>query len=202
MKLLDKRWAPLAIAMLFGLAAVAAGVLVGQTNAEQAQLAARWTARAALPIFLTAYIASTALQLWPGDLSRAILRRRRQWGLGFALAHTIHLAALAFFVINFEPRSVSSLIPGGFAYLLIFAMTLTSNNASMRLLGKNWKRLHMFGIHYIWLIFTLAYAKRIAEPETMATGLISTPILLGVLGIRLYAWRQRTARPVNPAIAH
>lgn len=195
MELLDKRATPLVVGLLLGLFAVAAGLAVGQTDAEQAQLAARWTARAALPVFLTAYLASSLLRLWPAEWSRAIVRRRRQWGLGFMIAHTIHLGALLVAVLVFGPgRPLLTLLGGGLAYVLIYLMALTSNDWSMKRLGKYWKYLHSFGIHYIWFIFTFSYLGRLAKPETMMTGLIFAPIMFAALGLRLYAYFR--ARPV------
>lgn len=191
---LDRRSAPLLLGLLAGLGAVAAAMLAGQTSAEQALLAARWTARTALPVFLIAYLASSLVRLWPGDLSRALLRRRRQWGLGFALAHAIHLVALAVNVLVFGPaRPWQTLIGGGIAYLMVLLMALTSNDASMRRLGKGWRWLHRFGIHYIWLIFFLSYASRLASPDKMMTGLVFTPVLLLALALRLWAGLRRNA---------
>ena len=92
-----------------------------------------------------------------------------------------------------ETRTLASLIPGGLAYLFIFAMALTSNDAAMRALGKNWKRLHTVGIHYIWLIFTLAYAGRIFEPGTRVEGLIAVPLALAALGLRIASRRRKAA---------
>jgi sulfoxide reductase heme-binding subunit YedZ len=91
---LDRRSTPLLLGLIAGLLAVAAGLLAGGDAAERAGLAARWTARAGLPLFLIAFLASTFARRWPRPTTRALLRRRRQWGLGFALAHTIHLVAL------------------------------------------------------------------------------------------------------------
>ena len=42
----------------------------------------------------------------------------------------------------------------------------------------------------IWLVFTLAYAKRIAEAETMLTGLVGTALCLSAAALRLAAWRK------------
>jgi DMSO/TMAO reductase YedYZ heme-binding membrane subunit len=36
---------------------------------------------------------------------------------------------------------------GGIGYVLIAMMAITSNNWSVRALGRNWKRLHTFGIY-------------------------------------------------------
>lgn len=199
-RFLDRRSAPLLLAAAAGLIAVALGLWAGGTAAEQAGLAARWTARAALPFFLIAYAASSALRLWPGDLTRAIMRRRRQWGLGFALAHTIHLGALGTNLIVFGvQRPLLVLAGGGLAYGLIYLMALTSNDWSVRKLGRNWKRLHTIGVHYSWIIFTQSYAGSLfsPDPDKFFTALVAVPLLLGALGLRLVLlaerWRARPA---------
>ena len=196
----DRLGFPLLIGFLIGVAAVAAGIAAGGSPAEQAELAARWTARAALPMFLVTYLASSLYRLNPTDTTRGILRRRRQWGLGFALTHTIHLAALLVNILVFAPRTFASLIPGGFAYVMIYIMALTSNDASVRALGKNWKRLHSFGIHYIWLIYTAAYSTRIFKPETMTAGLAFAPLLFAALGLRLYVRFGRGRSASSPPV--
>lgn len=192
-KLWDRRWPPFALALILGGGAALAGWVVGTSPAEQALLAARWTARAALPLFLVAYLASSLLRLWPGEMTRALVRRRRQWGLGFALAHSIHLGALLYNILNFDSRPLPTLLGGGLAYLLIYVMALTSNDASMRLLGKWWKRLHRFGIHYIWLIFTLSYLGRFSDGDSnhFMTAVTLFPLMIAALALRLYARFRR-----------
>lgn len=186
---LARRWAPLLVGFVAGLLAVALGLLAGGDAAERAGLAARWTARAALPLFLVAFLASTLVRRWPGDVTRALLRRRRQWGLGFALAHTIHLAALAVNVIVYAPgRTWQSLIGGGLAYAMIFAMALTSTDGWQRRLGRWWHRLHWFGIYYIWFIFTASYAGRAFgdDPDKRVVGIVFGLILVAALALRLW----------------
>ena len=186
--LFDTRSTPLWLTLLIAVSAIIAALSFGHTPAEQALLAARWTARVALPVFLIAYLASSLLRIWPSELTKSLVRRRRQWGLGFALAHTIHLIALAINVLVFGPsREPETLVGGGLAYVFILFMALTSNNWSMKKLGKNWKRLHIAGIHYIWLIFAISYASRLGDPEKFLTGAVFTPVMLGALGVRLYA---------------
>ena len=63
----------------------------------------------------------------------------------------------------------------------------------MRKLGRNWKRLHSLGIHYLWLIFTLAYAVRILDVETRVEGVIGTALALAALGLRIAARRKIAA---------
>ncbi len=192
---LDRRSTPVLLGALAGIGAIAAALLVTPTDAEQANLAARWTARTALPLFLIAYLAGSLARLAPGPLTHALRRRRRQWGLGFALAHIIHLGALGVNVLVFGPeRSIASLIPGGIAYGLIVLMAATSSDAAMCRMGRGWHWLHLVGIHYIWFIFFASYAKRIVDPDLMTTGLIFTPVMLAVLALRLYG--SRKTRPV------
>ncbi|MEQ1687717.1 MAG: hypothetical protein ABL874_04005 [Sphingopyxis sp.] len=184
--LLDRRWLPFALALLLGLSAAGMGIYAGADSAEQARLAARWTARAGLPLFLIAYLASSLLRLKKTDITRALMRRRRQWGLGFALAHSIHLVALAANVLVFAPRALTSLIAGGLVYLLIYAMALTSNDTAMRMLGQWWKRLHTLGIHSIWAVYALSYTGKLTNPDQILAGAVLAPVMFGALGLRLY----------------
>lgn len=192
-----RKW-PMTLGLALSLLALAAGLAAGTTQHESWHLAARWTARVGFPIFLLTYLASSLFRLSPAPWSRALVRDRRWWGLGFAASHTVHLVALVVAVsLDPEPRTLASLVPGSLAYMFILAMALTSNNAAMRALGRNWKRLHTTGIHVIWLIFTLAYAKRIPMPETRAIGLAMTTLALLALLLRVLAYRRRS----TPAFA-
>lgn len=189
---LDRRSTPLLLGLIAGLVTVAAGLAAGGDAAERAGLAARWTARAGLPLFLIAFLASTLVRRWPGRATRVLLRRRRQWGLGFALAHTIHLVALAINIILYAPgRTWQSLIGGGLAYILIYVMALTSTDGWQRRLGRWWGRIHHFGIYYIWFIFTASYAGRAfgADPDKRLVGIVFGSIMLAALALRL--WPRR-----------
>ncbi len=184
-----RRW-PLLLGIIAGSTALYAGLATGADAADQWGRAARWTARIGLLLFLLTYVASALGRLWPSRWTRAIWRDRRWWGLGFAACHTIHLFALIKALeASGEQRSLVSLIPGGTAYLMLFVMVITSNDAAMRQLKRNWKRLHSFGIHYIWLIFTLAYAGRLAAPLTRPEAIYGVTLCLIALGLRIAAWR-------------
>ena len=140
----------------------------GSAPDERWQLAARYTARFAFPIFLTVFAASAWNRLAPGRVSRFLVRNRRALGLAFATAHTVHLVALVAYnvVAGTRPDAVT-IAAGGGAYLLIFAMVATSNDASVRRLGRNWLRLHKLGVYWIWFVFTFSYAGRTfgGQPE-------------------------------------
>lgn len=189
-----RRW-PVLIGLGAGLAALAVGLQAGRDAVEGWQLAARWTARIGFPLFLIAYLGGTLVRLAPAGWSRALAHDRRWWGLGFAACHTVHLIALLTFLrIASESRTLASLVPGGLGYVLLYAMALTSNDAAMRGLGRNWKRLHTLGIHYLWLIFTLAYAGRIGEAGTRIEGVIGVALGLTALALRLAARRPGSKR--------
>jgi methionine sulfoxide reductase heme-binding subunit len=188
------RYTPILLGGLLALFAIWVGHAWGVDAVDQAQLAARYTARVAFPLFLVAYSASSLLALWPGEATRAILRTRRQWGLSFALAHFIHLWALiSFYVISAREVSALTVLGGGLAYVMIVIMALTSNTWSVRRLGRWWQRLHSFGIHWIWFIFTFTYFGRVIDPSRFELGVIQFALCVGALGLRIVARRKRKA---------
>jgi DMSO/TMAO reductase YedYZ heme-binding membrane subunit len=143
---------------------IALGFALGATAEERWLFATRYTARFSFPIFLGAFTASSWARLFPGDLTRSLLRARRGIGLGFAAAHTVHLAALtAYNATAGRVPTVVTLAGGGLAYAAMFAMAATSNDASVRALGRNWTRLHTFGAYWLWVIFAQSYATRVAR---------------------------------------
>ncbi|RIV79478.1 hypothetical protein D2V04_05690 [Pelagerythrobacter aerophilus] len=175
--------------LVAGLAAVATGFAWGETAQEQWQLATRYTARVGFPLLILAYISRPLHQLAPNGFTRAALARRRWIGLGFACSHTVHLISLTMaFRLAGETPSAVTLVGGGLAYALLYAMALTSSNAAQRAMGRWWKRLHRFGIHYLWLIFAQSYLGRVFNPDTMWIGAIFGSIALAAAGVRFAAW--------------
>lgn len=195
--MLARRW-PLLLGLFLSLGALALGLMVGSDPTQSWLLAARWTARVGFPVFLLAYSASSLLRLWPGDLTKALVRDRRWWGLGFAASHTVHLVALVTYLeLSGEGRPISVLIGGGGAYVMMYLMAFTSNDAAMRALGRNWKRLHTVGIHWLWFVFAFSYLGRVMAGREMPYAAITLSLALTALGMRIVAWmkarRRRTA---------
>ena len=189
------RWWPTVLGLLLGLGALYAGLQAGPDKVEGWRLAARWTARVGFPLFLITYSASSIGRLWTTDLTRSVWRNRRWWGLGFAAAHTVHLVALwTFLKVSGDTRPLPVFLVAGTGYALMYLMALTSTEESMRVLGRNWKRLHTLGIHWLWGIFFVSYLGRIGKPESMTTGVIGTALALAALGLRIAAWRKGRAR--------
>ncbi len=192
---MPRRW-PLLLGLVLGLAAIQLGLQSGSDETEAWQLAARWTARAGFPLLIVTYSASSLARLKRNGLTKALMRDRRWWGIGFAACHTTHLFALwRYLTLSGEHPPMPVLIGGGAAYALLYAMVLTSNAASIRVLGRNWKLLHRAGIHYLWVVFALNYVGAMFTPDKQAIGLIYGPVALAGLGLRIFVWRRtRRAR--------
>ena len=126
-----------------------------------------------------------------------LMRLRRMFGLFswfYAGLHLlIYLSLDQFFdwtAIFYDILDRPFITVGMLAFLLLIPLGLTSNNASMRRLGKNWLRLHQLiyplaifaVIHFWWLVKADLF-----EPIIYAT------ILSVLLGERFYRkWQRQT----------
>lgn len=194
---------PIAIgfAALLGLV-IAMGAYLGNGgwSYEGAAAAARLTARASFLWFVTAWSASALARLWPGGWRGALLRRRRSVGLAFATSHIVHLGALLTAILVFDHGTeLMTIIGGGIAYLFIFAMAATSNDASVRALGpRRWRLLHATGGYVIAGIFASSYLGRV--PTNPALGVPMVLLLALAALLRVVAWsRRRTGKVAVPA---
>lgn len=156
----------------------------------------RYTARFAFLIFIIVFASAALAQLFPSPLTRWLRRNRRYMGLSFALAHFLHLGAIVvYFTAIGEMPNVVTIVGGGGAYVLIALMAATSNDWSVRKLGlKVWRRLHLVGISYVWLIFMNSYIGRLtseAPPEPKPVFAVTAALGLLALGLRIAAWAKR-----------
>lgn len=175
--------------LIIGSSAVAilGSVLFMPAEADHIGYMLRVTARVAFAFLLLAYIARPLVRLTGSG--RWLVRQRRYLGLAMALAHTVHFGyVVAYLVASGEPLDAITAIFGGLAFVLMWAMALTSNNASVRLLGPNWKRLHTFGLHYLWFIFMQTFAGRlfVDDPDLLYVMLIGAGF--AALGLRVAAY--------------
>jgi DMSO/TMAO reductase YedYZ heme-binding membrane subunit len=190
---------PIAIgtAALLGLA-ITIGAYLGNGGwtDEGAAAAARLTARASFLWFVTAWSASALARLWPGGWRGALLRRRRSVGLAFATSHTVHLAALLTAILVFDHGTkLVTVIGGGSAYLFVFAMAVTSNDAAVRRLGpRRWRLLHATGGYVIAGVFTFSYLGRVPANPALGVPMLA---LIGLAALlRVVAWSRREAGKV------
>jgi len=175
--------------------AAALGLALGANEEEGWRLAARYTARTGfLLFFIPVFAASAWHRLAPGAASRWLMRNRRGMGLGFAASHTVHLVALtAFNVVAGSVPDLPTLVVGGGAYGMMYAMAATSNDGAVRKLGaRGWQRLHKVGIYWLWFVFTFSYFGRVAEGRYAFLPLLG--LALVAFGLRIASWRARRAR--------
>ena len=187
---------PIAVATAAGLAlaiGTAAFLAHGGWTYEGAAAAARLTARDSFLWFVVAWSASAMARLRPGGWRTALLRRRRSIGLGFAASHTVHLGALLIAILVFgHGTRLVTLVGGGIGYLFVFAMAITSNDASVRRLGpRRWRLLHATGGYVIAGIFAFSYLGRFPTNPALA---VPTLALIGLAALlRVLAWARRRA---------
>lgn len=182
-----------------GLLLIAAALLALDPTVDGVRRLIRFTARSSLFLFLLAFTASAAARQIPGAWTRWQLRNRRYLGLGFAVSHTIHLAAIAAFAL-LDPTGFrgatnpGTLVSGGLAYLFIAAMSATSFDAAVAWIGAaRWKLLHLIGLYYIWISFVITFGKRIP----ISTG-YALPVVLLLLAMAFRLWPRRS-RAVAPS---
>lgn len=173
--------------------------LIGGIDVDGVRSAIRATARSSLILFLAAFAASSLHTLWPNEWTKWLRRNRRQIGLGFAFSHLVHAGfIIAFWRLDPDTflidRTPASFIAPGLAYLAIAAMAATSFDRTARAVGpRAWKAIHIIGLWYVFIIFTGAYAGRVAAAPAYAGFLL---LLAAALAIRIVAAvRRRRARP-------
>lgn len=146
----------LSLAIFFG---------VSNWNSENILVMIRTTGRISLFLFSIAFMASSLYSYWKIPTFKWILRNRRYIGVSFAVNHFTHLALIITIAIDFpEPfladQAASQWLFGGIGYVFIALMALTSSDRAQQWLGfKRWKKLHLVGSYYIWLIFFMTYIK-------------------------------------------
>lgn len=151
----------------------------------------RYLARAAFLIFFFIYTARPAARLWRSPTTRGLLRGRRTLGIAFAIVQLTHAATiLALFarVPGTGELDLEAMV-GGSSMLLVALMAATSNDAAVRALGRNWRRLHAAGVHLLWFLYLVTYGGRVVEGQA---GFM--PLLLATLvamGVRIAAAQQR-----------
>ncbi len=175
-----------------------AGLLSGADTLEQWQLAARWTARASFPLFLLPFTASALVRLYPARWTKALLRDRRWWGLGFATAFALHLVCLLlnqWLRDNFPPTGPTD--PGFYLYLLLLAMVLTSSDAARKRMGRWWKVLHRTGMWGFWVVFAISPYLAVIHGQFPEQSPLQDPyFVIGVIAalLKLAAWLKGRAR--------
>lgn len=160
-------------------------------NEEGLRMLIVWSARIGLVFFCLAFGARPIHLLLKNSLSFWLMMNRRYLGVSFAIIHLIHFSFLGvlqyFFYPVFTERSFLSFIPGGIAYVFVVLLLITSFDRYAKQLSRaNWKKLHLFGGCWIWLIFTVRYTQGAIAGEFWGI-----PFLILLLGIMILRIRMR-----------
>lgn len=177
-----KTW-PLWFGVFAGLAAISLSIASTPTLDVGLLKATYWTGRIAFPIFIITFMASSLATLFPNPWTKALLRKRRWWGLGFAASFGIHIAIMLVYKQNIEELGAENILynKGFILSILLAAMVFTSNNTAQRVMGPRWKWLHSTGM-WLWLIkFTI-------------TGIPYALIALVAAGLRIISWIENKRR--------
>ena len=123
----------------------------------------RMSVRVSWPILCVVFMASAVTKLWPGQRSQWFMINRRYIGLSFSAVMLWQI----FFIVCLL-RSGAQLFPPGIAtlfivsdilgYTLLLLMTVTSfSRFQIKISRLTWKRLHTFGLYYIWFIYFYSF---------------------------------------------
>jgi hypothetical protein len=167
-----------------------AAVALGGFDEAALRSAVRWVGACSLTLFLSAYTAGPLERIVRSPLTGWQRANRRYLGVSFALAHLLHALAL----VALATRSATSfsselgaplvgvLLLG---YVFVLTMLVTSFDETAAWLGPRlWRALHTAGLHYVWLLFLVAYLRPLRSSLWYA---IPVGLLLGALLLRVRA---------------
>jgi len=157
---------------------------------ESIRWAMRLSVDTAFPFFFLAFTAASVHKLKPSAISQYLLRNRRYLGISFAALFLLH-GTLIYVLSQLYPEPFFSqltdeLLYGGLlTFVVVALMAITSNDFSVRLLGrKAWSRLHKVSGYFIAIMFLLTYLSKLDQlffwPYAIAA--------VGVFGLRLGRW--------------
>ncbi|MEM9457253.1 MAG: hypothetical protein AAGF11_23950 [Myxococcota bacterium] len=181
-------------AVILGLALM---TTLGTSTAGVGREGALWltvaTTRTSLLLFLLTFSASAINGLLSGLRSgrpgKWLLRNRRFFGLSFTASHLLHAFAFLWLSSTREqslPEMIGlpAVIVLSSGYVVLAALSLTSFDAAVRLLGRSrWTILHRTGMYALFSIFLFSYLGRAARGDVLSA--LSLVALLAALGLRI-----------------
>lgn len=163
----------------------------GYFSADPAKDIQHFTGRMALKFLLGSLLVTPLARYARQPL---LIRTRRLLGLWCFAWASLHLVSYVMLELGINNLGLLGqelvtrpyLTLGGISWLILLAMTLTSTQAMMRKMGRNWQRLHNFvylvailaPIHYLWSV-------KVLSPQ---------PILYAAAALALLAWRYKKFR--------
>ena len=181
-------------------AMVTAYLLIGVDTPEPAVNMIRLSVQLASPWVFLAFVATPMTQLFPGNLSKWLLRNRRYLGLSFAAGfgwQAVFIGVLLALHNAYywqELHNDIDLLLRMASYVFIFALTITSFFPVRRKMRpEHWRWLHLIGIWYFWAAIWASYAPMAMSSDAKTIDVVYTVIGLVVLVLRIAAYlRART----------
>ena len=158
--------------------------------------------RCAVPWLYVAFAASALRALFPGTLSRWLLRNRKYFGLCFAAAMAWQGLFILWMVTVHTDYYVQEVyvlrdaIEGLGGYAFLAAMTATSFPWGRRLLQpRQWRMLHLAGIYFLWAYaFSVYWWALFYYSNPVALDYIYYWAGLAAWALRAAAWTGKRAR--------
>ena len=189
------------IAGLTYVAIVIGYLLIGVATPEAAVNMIRLSVQLASPWVFLAFVATPMTQLFPGNLSKWLLRNRRYLGLSFAAGFCWQavfigvLLALHNAYYWEELHNDVDLLLRMASYVFLFALTITSFFPVRRKMRpEHWRWLHLIGIWYFWAASWVSYAGQALSSEVRAIDAVYALLGLFVLILRIAASLKTRAK--------
>lgn len=163
--------------------------------------------RLAVPWLFLAFAASSLAAVYPGALSRWLLRNRRIIGLCFAAGMAWQLLFICWLVFGhwdyyaeeaYSLYDLSEQLPG---YLVLAAMTATSFKAGRnKLTAAQWRLLHKGGIYFLWaVVWSTYWFELFYYTDVQIIDYVFYWTGLAAWGLRVMAWsKKRNQRGRSP----
>jgi hypothetical protein len=193
-------------AALVGALAVVTVIGLAPTSADRLGVALRATARWSYLWFWLSYCGGTLATLF-GTAFQPVARRARDFGLGFASAHLVHLTVVARYLhVSVKPFPRSSLVIFSVAAFLIYLLALMSVPfVSAKMNPRVIRTVRTVGVEYIALTFLVEFSRNSIESGEFDVAYVPF-IILAAAGPPLRIWAmikkrnavRRVARGLGP----
>lgn len=184
------------IAALNALIMVTGFSIIGMDTSRAVVDLIRLSVQISAPWIYITFIASALVKLYPSHASRWVLRNRRYLGLSFAAAMGWQLIFIIVLFVLYMPfylqeiHKTFDLIGRTFAYLLLFAMTISSfYPVRRRMRPQHWRWLHLIGVWFMFLSMWTSYGSIIIIPNAPLIAYVLFILASIALIIRLKAYR-------------
>jgi len=187
-------------------AMVTAFLLIGVGTPEAAISLIRLSVQFASPWVFLAFIARPMTQLFPGNLSKWLLRSRRYFGLSFAAGfgwQAVFIGVLLALHNAYyweEMHNDIDLLLRMASYVFLFALTITSFYPVRRKVRpEHWRWLHLVGIWYFWAAIWASYAPMAMSSDARTIDVVYTVVGLVALFLRVAAYRKTRSHNLSEA---